>query len=101
MMFASIIFATPFLAMFLLSRYYKTINRERGIISRRFSPLIEGIKIDSKNALIYYYYGIFLIQRLALGAVIVFLIDFPSAQVFSIMFSNIVFIFYIYKARPM
>ena len=69
----------PFTAMYFLSKNYHKIKRHKGFLSNHFNPLMEGINTKGGNSLIYYYYGMFLCYRLVLSAVIVFLIDFPSA----------------------
>ena len=52
-------FAFPFIAMYLMSKNYAYLKK--GIVNEHFNPFVEGIKVNSRFALIYYYYGMFLV----------------------------------------
>ena len=67
----------PFIIMSILSVHYKRLKTKK--FEKKYGSITEGVDIADNNSWKTLYYPIFLMQRLGIAAILVFLYSVPFA----------------------
>ena len=84
--------------MSILSVHYKRLKTKK--FEKNYGSITEGVDIEDNNSWKTLYYPIFLMQRLAFAAILVFLYSSPLTQCIIFGFLNLLMILYIGCAKP-